>query len=38
MEKAGLIYEATLKYRRIDKITGKRTHLKVYSKLKDGIV
>lgn len=38
MEKAGLIYEATLKYRWVDKITGKRTHLKVYSKLKDGII
>lgn len=38
MEKAGLIYEATLKYRWLDKISGKRTHLKVYSKLKDGVI
>lgn len=33
MEKAGLIYETTLKNRFIDKVTHKRTDLKIYSKV-----
>lgn len=35
MEKAGLIYETTLKNRFIDKVTHERTDLIIYSKIKD---